>query len=73
MRKPIDWEVNINGEDLNNLKFADDIVLISNRIDTATQMLKRFQQTSNSAEFQIHISIIQNSTNLYLWYELHID
>jgi len=47
MCKQIDWQnlgVNINGEDLNHLRFADDIVLISDSVDKARKMLKIFTE-----------------------------
>lgn len=38
----VEWEVgiNINGENLNHLQFADDIVLISDRLEKAIRMLE---------------------------------
>ena len=42
MFRSLDWEdkgVNINGEDLNNLRFADDVILIEKSFTKLEEML----------------------------------
>ena len=69
MLKEINWNnlgVNINGEDLNHLRFADDVVLISDRIDKATQMLHDLEKASKKAGLKINSSKTQYMTNLVM-------
>jgi len=43
-----DMSININGEKLNHLRFAHDIVVITNRIDKAREMLRRLQNAART-------------------------
>lgn len=56
------WDININGENLNHL-FADDIVLISDNIGEAIQMLKKLQEMSERG-LTINVSKTKFMTNL---------
>ena len=49
-------EININGEDLNHLRFADDIVVISDCINKARKMLERLHQISGRIGLKINTS-----------------
>ena len=54
--KELEWEdygVNINGEKLNHLKFADDLVL--DRLQDAEQMLQGLQSKSLKVGLKINI------------------
>lgn len=49
--KDLEWGygnkgININGKDLNNLRFADDVVLISESVEVIETMLNDLQQQS---------------------------
>lgn len=65
--KKIDWGemgLNIDGERLNNLRFADDIVLITDRIDQASMMLEKLYNASREVGLKINFAKTQVMTNL---------
>jgi len=67
MFKKIDFEdigLNTNGERLNHLKFADDIVLVTDRIDEAREILRRLNNAWETAGLKINFSNTQFMTNL---------
>lgn len=67
MFKKINWDdlgINIDGENLNHLRFADDIVLISDRLDKAMRMLESLQTASRRVGLKINTSKTQFMTNL---------
>lgn len=75
MCKQIDWQnmgVNINGEDLNHLRFADDIVLISDSVDKARKMLEHLHRTSRTVGLRINTSKTQFMTNLVVSDNFHV-
>ncbi|KAH1017008.1 hypothetical protein HUJ05_007746 [Dendroctonus ponderosae] len=62
----IDWDdmgISVNGENLNHLRFADDAVLISGRIDKARASLGKLHQASGQVGLKINISKTQFMTN----------
>ena len=67
----INWEnkgVNVNGEMLNHLKFADDIVLIATSWKDAEEMLEDLQCESEKVGLKINISKtkrMSNKANVY--------
>ncbi|XP_048522723.1 spectrin beta chain-like [Dendroctonus ponderosae] len=66
MCKRIDWDdmgISVNGENLNHLRFADDAVLISGRIDKARASLGKLHQASGQVGLKINISKTQFMTN----------
>lgn len=69
MFKKIDFEnmgININGEKLNHLRFADDIVVITDRVDEAREMLRRLQNASRTVGLNINVNKTEFITNLVL-------
>lgn len=67
--KQLPWEnrgVNIDGEKLTHLRFADDIVLITDNIGEAKQMIEEIVQASLKVGLQINASKTQIMTNLVL-------
>lgn len=56
--------ININGEKLNHLRFADDILLITERVDEAREMLSRLETASKSIGLKINTNKTQYMTNL---------
>lgn len=50
MFKNLSWEemgVNIEGKRLNNLRFADDLILITDKVDEAQKMLETLKEASD--------------------------
>lgn len=69
MCKQIEWEdlgLNINGENLCHLRFADDIVLITDCINKATKMLGRLNVASQNIGLRINTAKAQIMTNLVI-------
>lgn len=69
MCKGVEWEemgVNINGEKLNHLRFADDIVLIADSIGDATLMLEGLCLASKKVGLKINMMKTEIMTNLVL-------
>lgn len=67
MFKKVNFEnmgININGENLNHLRFADDIVLISDGLDKAQEMLTRLTCASRGVGLKINTSKTEFMTNL---------
>lgn len=58
--------INIDGERLNHLRFADDIVLIADRTDEAREMLARLNTVSKSVGLKINMAKTQYMTNLVM-------
>lgn len=58
--------ININGEKLSHLRFADDIVLIADRMDDATEMLEKLYHASLEVGLKINMTKTQIMTNLVL-------
>lgn len=54
------------GERLNHLRFADDIVIIADRIDEAKEILKRLDNASEAVGLKINTSKTQYITNLVI-------
>ncbi len=57
--RKLDWEekgVKINGQWLNNLRFADDIVLISSNIDESKVMADELRKKSRKAGLTMNLS-----------------
>lgn len=76
MFKSIDLEnlgININGENLTHLRFADDIVLIADRLDYAVTMLQKLNSASHAVGLKINFSKTQLMTNLVLSEGVCID
>lgn len=65
--------VNINGENLTHLRFADDIVLIADRFDHAMAMLEQLNSASHKVGLKINVSKTQLMTNLVLSEGVYID
>jgi len=51
--------INVNGENLNHLRFADDTVLVSDKIDHAREMLNRLDEASRRVGLKINTSETQ--------------
>ncbi|KAH1021435.1 hypothetical protein HUJ04_010951 [Dendroctonus ponderosae] len=67
--KSVDFDgigININGENLTHLRFADDIVLITHRINHARTMLQQLNAASQNIGLRINLSKTQLMTNLVL-------
>lgn len=62
--------ININGEKLSHLRFADDIVIIADRIDEAKEMLHRLQRTSETVGLKINFNKTEYLTNLVVSEEI---
>ncbi|KAL6417186.1 hypothetical protein ACFW04_014615 [Cataglyphis niger] len=58
--------INIDEEKLSHLRFADDIVLISDSLDEASEMLNRLNIASCKVDLKINLEKIQLMTNLYI-------
>lgn len=61
------WEnkgITIDGEKLNHLRFADDIVLITNNYKEAGDMLRELQQATQKVGLKINYSKTKMMTNL---------
>jgi len=56
--------INVNGEKLNHLRFANDIVLISDQIDEANEVVSELSAASQNVGLKINISKTQFRTNL---------
>ena len=56
--------VNVNGERLGHLRFADDIVLLCDRLDEARELLNRLYLSSLEVGLKINMSKTQIMTNL---------
>lgn len=56
--------INVNGETLSHLRFADDIVLISDRLDEANKMVSELSVASQKVGLKINIAKTQFMTNL---------
>ena len=65
--------ININEEDLNHLRFADDIVIISDCINKARKMLERLHQISGRIGLKINTSKTQFMTNLVVSDKIQIE
>ena len=53
----LDWEeigIKVNGEHLNNLKFADDVVLIGKNIGEVRKMIEDLGRESEKAEMKMN-------------------
>ena len=73
--KSLSWEnrgINIDGERLTHLRFADDIVLISDNIGNAKQMLEELVGASLKVGLRINTSKTQIMTNLVLAQSIRI-
>ena len=68
-----DMGIKIDGEKLNHLRFADDIVLIADRVDEAREMLRRLNEVSNSVGLKINGSKTQFMTNLVVSEGLNLN
>lgn len=76
MFKQTNWDnlgVNINGERLNHLRFADDIVLIADRFNDAILMLKNLNEESKKVGLKINFPKTKIMTNLVLGEAINID
>lgn len=76
MFRSVDLEnvgLNINGESLTHLRFADDIVLISDRLDHAMNMLQQINSASHKVGLKINVAKTQLMTNLVLGEGVYID
>ncbi|KAK4876845.1 hypothetical protein RN001_009351 [Aquatica leii] len=58
--------ININGELLNHLRFADDLVLITDKIDEANKMLQELKAASKEVGLDINYTKTRYMTNLVL-------
>lgn len=57
--RKLSWEqkgININGEELNNLFFADDLVIISSNLEELKEMLKELIESGEATGLKINIS-----------------
>ncbi|XP_030755289.1 uncharacterized protein LOC115881780 [Sitophilus oryzae] len=73
--KSLSWEnrgINIDGERLTHLRFADDIVLVSDNIGDSKQMLEELVQASLKVGLRINTSKTQIMTNLVLTQNIRI-
>ena len=64
MFKELDWEergININGERLNHLRFADDIVVIGHSPKDLEVMINELQEKSNKLGLRINMKKKQRS------------
>uniref|UniRef100_A0AAR5P990 Reverse transcriptase domain-containing protein n=1 Tax=Dendroctonus ponderosae TaxID=77166 RepID=A0AAR5P990_DENPD len=69
MCKGIEWEeigVNINGEQLNHLRFADDIVLITDSMNYTVPMLQKLYVNSKKVELEISMIKTEIMKNIVL-------
>ncbi|CAG9834789.1 unnamed protein product [Diabrotica balteata] len=64
MKRKHHMRININGEDLNHLRLADGVVLISDRFDKATKMLHTLYKVSKTIGLKINTSKTKFMTNL---------
>jgi len=73
--KSLSWEdkgVNIDGERLTHLRFADDIVIVSDNIGDAKQMLEEMVRASSQVGLRINAGKTQIMTNLVLAQNIRI-
>lgn len=61
-----DTGININGEKLTHLRFPDDIVLITDRIDEAREMVRILENASKTVGLNINTNKTEFMTNLVL-------
>jgi len=54
----------VNGEKLNHLRFADDIVLISDQLDEANEVVLELSAASQKVGLKINVAKTQFMTNL---------
>ena len=76
MIKKIDWEqmsINIVEEKLNHLRFADDIVLFTDRVNEAKEMLAKLSHVSNQVGLKFNIDKTKCMTNLVLSEKITLD
>lgn len=69
MCKRVNWDrkgINIDGEYLNHLRFADDIVLIADNAKDASEMLRSMYEASLEVGLKINFQKSQFMTNLVL-------
>lgn len=65
--KKLDWSkmgININGEYLSNLRFADDIVLIAVDLDQAQIMLQQLNEEASKVGLKMNLSKTKIMTNI---------
>ena len=65
--KKLDWSemgININGEYLSNLRFADDISLMAADLDQAQIMLQQLNEESNKVGLKMNLSKTKIMTNI---------
>lgn len=65
--------ININGERLNHIRFADDIVLIANHTQNTTSMKHSLKTMSEKAELRINYEKTKLMTNLVMSKNITID
>lgn len=65
--------INIDGEKLNHLCFADDIVLIADSMQEAQHMLQTLHEAAGKVGLKINLSKTQFMTNLVLSDTIKID
>lgn len=68
-----DMGINIDGEKLNHLRFADDILIIADSMHEAKQMLQRLGEASNAVGLKINTNKTQYMTNLVMSEAIKID
>ena len=76
MLKMINWDstgINIDGKLINHLCFADDIILITDNIQEAQNMLDMLNDASEKVGLKINLSKTQYMTNLVLSGNLNIN
>lgn len=67
MFKKLEWDnmgINVDGERLNHLRFADDIVLISDNLKEAQELLTTLNSVSSEVGLKINLAKTQYMTNL---------
>ena len=65
--------INTDAEKLNHLRFADDIVLFTDRVDEAKEMLAKLSHASNQVGLKINIDKTKFMTNLVLSEKITLD
>ena len=73
--KKLNWEnngLNIDGRNLTNLRFADDIVLLADNLKDIKDMLQELQNACADVDLQMNISKTNYMTNLVSKFSLVI-
>ena len=69
----LDKGLNIDGETLTNLRFADDVALTTNNMTEMEEQLNRLNKNSKNIGFKMHKGKTKYMTNFQNDQEIHIE